>query len=175
MNRFVHTLLLSLLLFSATHVYAERSFVISPSVGDASIANVEGYKNSSVVRVDGTFHPIPQFGVNVFVASYPGFDSSGTGNAVSVKISGYGAGVTGRWPVHPHVQPYIRLDYMRWNAEATGLGRTLAKENGTSSGLAVGLRFPIKKFFGIKAEASGYNNVSDADIRQFSVGLTFEF
>lgn len=175
MDRFIHKLLLSLLLSSATHAYAESSFVISPSVGSASITNIDGYKNSPFVRVDGSFHPLPQFGVNVFVAGYPGFDSSGNGNAVSIKINGYGVGVTGRWPAHPHMQPYVRLDYMQWNAEATGLGRTLAKEGGGSAGLAVGIQFPIKKFFGIKAEVSGYNNVTGADIRQFSLGPTFEF
>jgi hypothetical protein len=163
------------LLLSATHVYAESSFLVSPSVGGASISNINGYKTSPFLRVDGSFYPIPQFGVSVFAAGYPGFDSSGGGNAVSIRINGVGAGVTGKWPVHPHAQPYVRLDYMLWNAEATGLGRTLAKDKGGSAGLAVGMQFPIISIFGIKAEVSGYNNVSGADIRQFSVGATFEF
>ncbi len=168
-------LLLSLLLLSATHAYAERSFVVSPSVGDASISYINGYNNSPYLRVDGSFHPIPQFGVNLFAASYSGFNSSGSGNAVAIKLSGVGAGVTGRWPVHPHVQPYVRLDYMLWNAESTALGRTLAKDKGGSAGLAVGVQFPIRSIFGIKAEASSYNKVSGANIRQFSLGATFEF
>jgi len=83
--------------------------------------------------------------------------------------------VTGRWPVHPHIQPYVRLDYLLWNVEATGLGRTLAKDSGGSAGFAVGVQFPIKSIYGIKAEVSGYNNVSGADIRQLSLGATFEF
>lgn len=175
MNRFIRRLLLSLLLLTATRVYAESSFIVSPSLGVASISNIDGYNSSAFLRVDGSFYPLPQLGFNVFVAGYPGFDSSGSGNNVSIKITGYGAGVTGRWPVHPHMQPYVRVDYMKWNAEAAGLGRTLAKDNGGSAGLAMGMQFPIKKIFGIKAEASGYNNVSGADIRQFSVGLTLEF
>lgn len=175
MDRVIHTLFLSLLLLSTAHVRAESTFIISPSVGGASISNIGGYDKSPFVRIDGSFHPLPQFGINVFVAHYPGFDASGGGNDVSIKINGYGAGVTGRWPVHPHAQPYVRVDYMRWDAEATGLGRTLAKDKGGSAGLAVGMQFPIRRIFGIKAELSGYNNVSGADIRQLSLGLTLEF
>lgn len=175
MDRFIHKLLLSLLLLSATHVYAESSFVVSPSVGSASVSNIAGYKNSPFLRVDGTFHPLPQFGVNVFVAGYPGFDSSSGAHDITIRVTGGGAGVIGRWPVHSHVQPYVRLDYMLWNVRSIALDRTLAKDTGGSAGFAAGVQFPIKKFFGIKAEASSYNNVSDADIRQFSVGLTFEF
>ncbi len=174
MDRLILRTLFSLLLLSAPHAYAERSYVVAPSVGAASISNIDGYDNSAYVRVDGAFHPIPQVGVGVFVASYPGFKSS-SGNEVTVKVNGYGVGVTGRWPVHPHVQPYVRLDYMRWDAEAEAFGRTLAKDSGGSPGLALGAQFPIKGFFGLKAEASGYNDVSGADIRQFSVGAMFEF
>lgn len=175
MNHFIHRLLLSLLLLSATNASAEKSFVVSPSVGSTSISNIDGYKNSPFLRVDGSFYPLAQFGINVFVTSYPGFDNRGNGNDITIKLTGYGAGVTGRWPVHPHVQPYVRVDYMKWDAKATGLGRTLAKDKGGSAGLAVGMQFPIKKIFGIKAEVSGYNNVSGADIRQLSLGLTLEF
>jgi hypothetical protein len=175
MDRFIRTLLLTLPLLSASHVYAEGSFVVSPSVGSASVSNIGGYRNSPNLRVDGSFYPLPEFGINAFYANYPGFDSSGSGNSVSVKISGFGAGVIGRWPVRPYMQPYVRVDYMRWNAESTGLGRTLAKDKGGSAGLAVGMQFPIRRIFGIKAEVSGYNNVSGADIRQFSLGLTLEF
>ncbi len=174
MDRLIHRVLFSLLLLSATHAYAERTYAVAPSVGYASISNMDGYDNSAYVRVDGTFHPIPQVGVGVFVASYPGFKSS-AGNEVTIKVNGYGVGVTGRWPVHPHVQPYVRLDYMMWDAEAEGFGRTLAKDSGGSPGLALGAQFPIKGFFGLKAEVSGYSNVSGADIRQFSVGAMFEF
>ncbi len=176
MDRFFCRLLFPLLLLlSATHVHAASSFVISPSVGSASISNISGYKSSTFLRLDGSFHPIPQLGVGVSLVGYPRFDSNGGGNNVSIKVTGYGAGVTGRWPVHPHVQPYVRVDHILWNAEVTGLGRTLAKDKGGSPGLAVGMQFPIKSIFGIKAEVSGYNNVSGADIRQFSLGATFEF
>lgn len=175
MERFIRKLFLAMLLLPATHVHAESSFIVSPSVGGASISNIDGYDKSPFVRIDGSFHPLPQFGINVFVAHYPGFDASGGGNDVSIKLTGYGAGVTGRWPVHPHMQPYVRLDYMRWHAEATGIGRTLANDKGGSAGLAMGLQFPIRRIFGIKAELSGYNNVSGADIRQLSIGLTLEF
>lgn len=175
MDRPICKLLLSLLLLTATHAYADSSFVVSPSVGSASVSNINGYKNSSYLRVDGSFHPLPEFGINLFVAGYSGFNSSGSGNSVAIKLNGYGAGVTGKWPVHPHAQPYVRIDHMRWNAEATGLGRTLAKDKGGSTGLAVGMQFPIKSIYGIKAEMSGYNNVSGADIRQFSLGLTIVF
>jgi len=174
MFRSVSRLFFSLLLLSATHAHAEGTFAVTPSVGSATISNLDGYKNSPFVRVDGSFNPIPQFGINLFAASYSGFDSSG-GNDVAIKLNGYGAGLTGRWPVHPHVQPYVRIDYMRWNAEATGLGRTLAKDSGGSAGLAVGAQFPIKGMFGVKAEVSGYNNVSGADIRQFLLGLMLQF
>lgn len=175
MDRPFGKLLLSLLLLSAPHAHADKSFIVSPSVGGASISNIDGYNNSPYLRIDGSFHPLPEFGVNVFVAGYGGFDTSGGGNDVTIRLNGYGAGMTGRWPVHPHVQPYVRLDYMLWNAEATGLGRTLAKDKGGSAGLAVGMQFPIRSIFGIKTELSGYNNVSGADIRQFSLGLTLEF
>lgn len=175
MERFIRKLFLAMLLLSATHVHAESSFIVSPSLGGASISNIDGYNNSPFLRVDGSFYPLPQLGVNVFVAHYPSFDSSGGASKVNIRVNGYGAGVTGRWPVHPHMQPFVRLDYMRWDAKATGIGRTLAKDKGGSAGFAVGMQFPIKRVFGIKAEVAGYNNVSGADIRQFSLGLVFEF
>jgi hypothetical protein len=175
MDRLIHKLLPALLLIASMHAHADSSFLVSPSLGTASISNLDGYTSSPLIRVDGSFHPIPQFAVGVFVANLTGFESTGSGNAVSIQVNGYGAGVTGRWPVHPHVQPYARLDYMMWSAESTGLGRTLAKDQGGSAGLALGVQFPIKKIFGVKAEFSGYNNVSGANIRQFSVGATFEF
>jgi hypothetical protein len=111
----------------------------------------------------------------LFGVQYEGFESSGSGNAVKIKLSGFGPGVTGRWPVHPNVQPYVRLDYMFWNAESIALGRTLAKEDGGSAGLALGVHFPIKRIFGAKVEVSRYNNVSGADIQQVLVGAVFEF
>jgi hypothetical protein len=168
-------LLLSLLLLSATQAYANGTFAVSPSAGVASISNINGYGNSTYLRVDGGFYPLPEIGVNLFVVNYFGFKSNVGGSNVEIKVNGFGPGITGRWPVHPHVQPYARIDYMRWNAESKGFGRTLAKDKGGSTGLAVGVQFPIKSYYGVKAEVSGYNNVSGANIRQFAVGATFEF
>ena len=48
---------------------------------------------------------------------------------------------------------------------ATGLGRTLTKDKEVVQ--VCGRMHPIRRIFGIKAEVSGYNNVSGADIRQF--------
>ena len=174
MDRYINILLLPLLL-TATPAAAERSYAVSPTLGYATISNIDGYKDASNIRIEGSFYPVPQFAANLFVVSYAGFESSGAGNPVTLNVNGYGAGVTGRWPVHPHVQPYVRLDYMMWSAEATGLGRTLGKDQGGSAGFALGMQFPIKKIFGAKAEVSGYNDISGANIRQFSLGATFEF
>jgi len=175
MERLTSGLLLSLLLMFATHANARGTFVVSPSVGSASINNISGYDNANFLRVDGGYYPLPELGINLFGVGYSNFNSNGGGNSVAIKLSGYGPGVTGRWPVHPNVQPYVRIDYMLWKTEATGLGRTLANDKGGSAGLAVGAQFPIKRLFGLKAEVSGYNNVSGANIRQVSVGAAFEF
>jgi hypothetical protein len=175
MNHSIGRLLLSVLLLAATQAYARGTFAVSPSVGVASISNINGYGNSSYLRVDGGFYPLPEIGVNLFAVNYFGFKSSVGGNDVEIKVTGFGPGVTGRWPVHPHVQPYVRVDYMRWNAKSTGFGRTLAEDKGGSAGLAVGVQFPIKSYYGVKTEVSGYNNVSGANIRQFAVGMAFEF
>jgi hypothetical protein len=175
MERSIVRLLFSLLLLSATQAYARGTFVISPSVGSASISNISGYKESSVARLDAGYFPLPELGVGLFGIGYSDFKSNGSGNAVAIKLSGYGPSVTGRWPVHPNVQPYVRLDYLFWKAESTGLGRTLANDKGGSAGLAAGVHFPIKRFLGAKVEVSRYNNVSGADIQQFSIGAVFEF
>ncbi len=174
MDRNIYGVIVSLLLLVATPAFADKSFMVSPSVGNASINNISGYKNAYIARVDAAFFPIPEFGVGVFALASSEFRSSG-GQDVFVKVTGPGLGVTGRWPAHPHMQPYARADYLFWTAEANGLGRALGKESGGSAGLALGVQFPIKRFLGIKTEVSGYNKVSGAQIRQFSVGLTFEF
>lgn len=175
MVRHICSLLLSLLLFLAASAHAEQSFMVSPSVGNASINNISGYKNSSFLRIDGSYYPLPEIGIGVFIVKYSDFESSGAGNKVAIKMDGSGVGLTAKLPIHPHVQPYVRIEYMRWNAEATGLGRTLGTDKGGSTGLALGMQFPIRKMFGVKAEAAGYNKVSGANIRQFSVGLTLKF
>lgn len=156
MYRSVSRLFFLLLLLFATHAHAERTFAVTPSVGIGS-SNLEGARKGPFVRVDGSFYPTPQFGIGLFAAGYFG-------------LNGYGAGLTGIWPAHPDVQPYVRVDYMLWNA--TGLNRN---GSGGSAGLAVGAQFPINGIFGFKAEVSGYNHVSGEDIRQFSLGLMFQF
>lgn len=174
MRHFTCSILLPLLLLTS-QANAESSFFVSPSIGNASIQNIKGYGEATFLRVDGRYHPIPEVGVGIFAALYDGFRSNSEGNPVDISLNGYGVGVTGKWPVHPHVQPYVRLDYMIWNAESTGLYRTLGKDKGGSPGIALGIQVPIKKIFGVRAEVSNYNNVSGANIRQFLVGLTLEF
>lgn len=175
MHRPIFRLVVSLLLLTATQAHADKSFMVSPAVGKASISNISGYGDANLLRVDGSYYLLPEFGFNVFVAGYQDFKSSGSGTAVAIKVNGFGPGLIARWPVHPNVQPYARLDYMRWTAEATGLGRTLGKDTGGSMGLALGAQFPISSRLGIRAEVAGYNNVSGANIRQFLVGLTVGF
>ncbi len=156
MYRSIGRLSFLLLLLFATHAHAERTIAVAPSLGIAS-SNHEGAHKGSFVRVDGSYYPTPQFGISLFAAGYFG-------------LNGYGAGLTGRWPVQPHLQPYVRVDYMLW--DATGGSRN---ESGGSAGLAVGAQFPIKGIFGVNAEVSDYNNVNGADLRQFSLGLLFQF
>ena len=175
MDRHLCSLLLSLLLLSATRAYADKSFVVSPSIGGASISNISGYNNAAFLRVDGSYFPVPEFGVGAFVAGYQDFKPSNSTNGAAIKVNGYGVGMTGRWPVSPHVQPYVRVDYMFWNAEAKGLGQTIAKQHGGSAGLALGVQVPVRRMIGVKAEISAYNKVSDANLRQFSIGWVFEF
>lgn len=174
MDRLLRSAVVSLSLLATTQACADNTFMVSPTLGSASISNISGYDRADFVRVDGAYRPIPEFGVGGFVVGYQDFKPS-SGTAVAIKLRGAGLSVTGRWPVSVHVQPYVRADYLFWQAEATGLGRTLAKDNGRSPGLALGAQFPIKGMFGVKAEVAGYNNVSGADIRQFSVGLTLDF
>jgi hypothetical protein len=174
MDRLLRSAVVSLLLLAATQAHADNAFMVSPSLGSASISNISGYNRAAFLRVDGAYRPIPAFGVGGFVVGYQDFKPS-SGTAVAIKLRGAGLSLTGRWPVGEHVQPYVRADYLFWQAEATGIGRTLAKDNGRSPGLALGAQFPIKRMFGVKAEVAGYNNVSGADIRQLSVGLTLDF
>ncbi|MBU1425003.1 MAG: porin family protein [Gammaproteobacteria bacterium] len=175
MNLHIIRWVFALLLLSATQAYAGGTFVVSGMAGGASPGDGSGYNNSTLVRLDGGYFLLPEFGFNLSVANYNGFKTSGSGTEIDIKITGGALGVVGKWPVHPHVQPYVRLDYMRWNAEATGLNRTLGKDQGGSAGLAVGVQVPIKKIFGAKAEVSGYNNVSGVNIRQIAIGWVLEF
>jgi hypothetical protein len=175
MDRLVFKLLVSLLLSIATQAHADKSFMVSPSIGNASTSNIKGYDNVSMTRVDGSYFPVPELGVNLFVEKYSDFKPSGNGPAVAINVKGYGTGIIGRWPVHPNVQPYVRLDYMRWTVEAVGLGRVLGRDIGHSPGLALGVHFPITEKYGVKAEASGFNKVNSANIRKLMLGLTIAF
>lgn len=175
MDCYLHRVLLLLLLLPAAPLHAEVTFAVSPSVGMASINNIDGYNDTNYLRIDGTFFPLPQLGISLFANHYEDFESTGAGHDVAIRLHGNGVGVMGRWPLHPHVQPYLRADYMLWRADAIALGRTVGKEDGGSAGLAVGVNFPIKSIFSIKSEVSGYNDVSGADLRQFSLGAMFEF
>jgi Outer membrane protein beta-barrel domain len=164
-----------LLLLPATQAYADKTFFVSPLLGNASISNISGYGNAAFLRIDGSFFPVPQFGVGAFVAGYQDFKPNSGSNGAAIKVNGYGVGITGRWPVSPHMQPYARLDYMFWNAEAKGLGLSVAKQNGGSPGIALGVQVPVWRMLGVRAEVSAYNKVSDANLRQFSIGWVFEF
>lgn len=175
MNLHIIRWVLALLLLSATQAYARGTFVVSGMAGSASPGTGSGFSNSNLVRLDGGYFLLPEFGFNLSVANYNSFTSLGSGTRIDIKITGGALGVVGKWPVHPHVQPYVRLDYMRWNAKATGLNRTLGTDQGGSAGLAVGVQVPIKKIFGAKAEVSGYNNVSGVNIRQIAIGWVLEF
>jgi len=170
----MRTLLMFLLFLPAAHA-RDMSFTVSPSTGMATISNMDGYDDAPFLRIYGGFHPLPQLGLYAFGVDYADFDSNRGSNNVTIKVNGFGVGVMGRWPAHRHVGPYIRADYFRWYAELEALGRTLAKDNGGSPGLAVGIQFPIWRMIGVNAEFAGYNDVSGADLRQASVGVKFEF
>lgn len=174
MDRFIASLAFTLLMLAAVPSYAQLGFEVAPSVGAATITNIDGYNDTTFIRVDGSFYPLPQLAANLFVIGYNDFETS-SGNAVAISLRGGGAGVIGKWPVNAHFMPYARAEYFHWNAEATALNRTVGKDKGNSFGLALGAEFPIKKIFGAKAEVSGYNDVSGANIRQISVGMTLSF
>lgn len=175
MDRFIRTFVFALLLLPATQLHAKLSFAVSPSLGIATITNIDGYNDAHFLRIDGSFYPLPQVAVNLFATKYADFENSGAGSDVAIELQGGGVGVIGRWPVHEHFMPYLRAEYLLWSAKATGLDRTLAEDDGSSAGLAIGAHFPIKNIYGIKTEFAGYNDVSGANLRQFSVGLMFEF
>lgn len=175
MERYFRNLILALLVLPAAPLHAEFSFSISPSLGEASLSNIDGYDDATYLRIDGTFYPLPQLGVGVFSTFYDDFESSSGGNDIAIALDGIGVGLMGRWPLTPHVQPYLRGDYLKWNAKATGLGRTLARDDGVSLGAAVGVHFPLIKGFGLRAEHARYDDVSGADLRQTSLAWILEF
>jgi hypothetical protein len=152
------------------------SIQISPSAGRASIANVDGYQPANYTRLDAAFFPIPEFGAGVFGISYQNFKpAGGNGTNTTINVNGSGISLTGRWIAGAHVRPYIRAEYMSWRARASALGQTLQDQNGWSPGFTLGVQFPFSRVVGAKVEMTRYNKISDANIRQFSLGLTFEF
>ncbi len=184
MDRSLKNLFFSLLLLAGCQTATAASFMVSNSLGSASISNIDGYENAAYFRLDGSFFLFPQLGFNIFIVDYTDFDynnsdfgptASTTNNRVSLALKGNGFGVTGRWPMHPHFQPYARAEYFNWDLEARSLDRTIGKDNGGSMGIAVGAQFPIRRFFGLKAEALRYEDISGADINQMAIGLAFEF
>ncbi len=172
-----------LLLFAVSPVVTAASFMVSNSAGSASISNLDGYDNAMYLRLDVGYFPIPQIGFNIFINDYDDFQyneayslfSNTATNAVDLVLKGRGVGVTGRWPINTHFQPYLRAEYYDWDLEARSLNRTVGKDSGGNLGIVVGAQFPVRKFFGFKAEAIRYNDISGADIDHLALGLVFEF
>lgn len=170
-----------LLLLAGCQTATAASFMVSNSLGSASISNIDGYEDATYFRLDGSFFLFPQLGFNIFAVDYNDFDYNNSDfgvtptNRVSLALKGNGLGVTGRWPMHPHFQPYARAEYFNWDLEARSLNRTIGKDSGGSMGVAVGAQFPIRRFFGLKAEMLRYEDISGADINHMAIGLTFEF
>ena len=175
MESLLRSLFISLLVFSGNNVIAETSFMVSPVLGAASVSNINGYRNTTYVRVDGNFYLLPQLGLNLFYADYADFETSSGATPVSLSLNGYGIGVTGRWPLHPHIQPFVRIDYFAWDSKVNSRGKTVGADSGSSTGFALGILIPIKSFLGLKGEILRYVDVSDADIDQISFGATFQF
>ena len=166
---------MTLLLSSVSNSHAESSFVFTPSIGTATVSNISGYSSAFSSRFDGLFFIIPQLGFNVFYNNYEDFKTTGSGTPVSLSLIRYGLGIIARWPINKHVQPYVRAEYFSWDSKAKSLGNTIGTDKGYSNGLALGIHFPIKRFFGLKLELQRSNNVSGATIDQVSLGTAFEF
>lgn len=158
-----------------TNAHAESSFVVTPSIGTATVSNIDGYSSAFSTRFDALFFIIPQLGFNIFYNNYDDFKTTGSGTPVSLSLYRYGLGAIARWPINKHIEPFIRAEYFSWNSEAKSLGYTIGADKGNSSGVALGIHFPIKKFFGLKLELQRSNEVSGATIDQFSLGTAFEF
>lgn len=175
MDRLLRCLLFSLLLFPISEVYADNTLMISPSVGTASVSNIDGYDNSQFFRVDGTLFPIPQVGINIFAVNYQDFENNSGANSVKLTLEGQGFGLIGRWPINEQLQPYLRLEYFSWDVELKAFSHTISKDSSNSTGLGLGVQFTLSSGFGLKLEAMRYNDVSGADINQLALGATFEF
>ncbi|MES0328486.1 MAG: hypothetical protein ABUK13_09890 [Gammaproteobacteria bacterium] len=179
MESLLRSLFITFLLFFASCVTAETSFIVSPSFGAASVNNINGYQDTTYARVDGSVYLSPQLGLNLFYADYDDFEGNSGGTPVSLSLSGYGFGVIGKWPLYRQMQPFIRGEFFAWDSEAYSLGGTVGIDSGFSAGLALGVQFPIefsiKYFTGLKIEVLRYNDISGADIDQFSFGALFKF
>lgn len=179
MESLLRHLFITLILLFGNSATAETSFIVSPGIGKASINNINGYKDTAYIRVDGSFFPLPQLGFNLFYTDYADFESNSGGTPVSLSLRGYGIGALGTWPLNHQVQPFARGEYFTWDSEAYSLGVTAGKDRGSSIGLALGVQFPlklnIKKFTGLKVEVLRYKDISSADIDQFSFAAIFEF
>ena len=174
MDSLLRTLLLTVVLVSASATAAESTFMVSPVLGVASetAGNVD---DSRYMRIDGSFYPLPQLGINLFFIRYDDFEAKGGGVPVSISLGGGGAGVIGRWRPAEYVEPFVRAEYLLWNSEATSLNQTLGSDSGGSFGIATGAMFPITSLFGLKLELLRYAEISGSDFNHLSLGLMFEF
>lgn len=175
MKQILRSLLLALLLLPVQHALAdEMKFGLTGHAGSASISNFSAFSNSRYLRLSGNLDVNEMLSFSLFGTRYSGFTSGGA-NPTEVKLTASGIGATGTWPLHPHLLPYLRVEYMKWSLSSYGFGRTLASENGGSLGMAAGLRLPVSESAAFLIETSGYNKVSDANIRQYALGLTLTF
>ncbi len=173
MEAFFRHILLCSLLLSASTVADAASFMVSPALGIASETD-GNVKDSTYIRVDGSFYPLQHFGVNVFLTAYEDFKTQGGVSSVSVSLSGGGVGVIGRWRLAEHLHTFIRADYLSWQSEATIQGHPLGSDSGGSFGAAAGFMFTINSLFGLKVEALRYNDISGSDFNHLSLAMTFE-
>ncbi len=174
-----HFLFLLLLLFGSQAV-ADDLGVLSIASGKASVSNIDGYDKSSYYRWDGVFFFTPRWGVNVFITGYEDFvpstsPSATTTSPVTLNLDTKGLGLTHRWPLYPHFQPFIRAEFLDWQLEANAFARRVGKDRGKSLGVALGFDLPSRNALGLRAEAIRYSDISGADIDQLSVGLTIRF
>lgn len=177
MERVSKALFFILVLLFGNPVLAEPSFMVSPALGVANIANNDAYESSTFLRVDGSYFFTPQFGLDLFLMGYSDFETKTTGHDIALELNGYGLGVIGRWPLHERVWPYLRAEVLSWRAKAMLINenRKVGSDDGNSLGLAVGVQFPISRLIGLKTEFVRHNDISGADINHFAFGMTFSF
>lgn len=166
MNRLLQPLFVILLLLAGNPTEADQSVMLSPSIGFTSSNDIEGKYNSSFMRADYAFFPETEYGFGLFFANHSDFLFLS-----STIISGYGIGVTRRWSLLKHFQPYLRADLFSWEI----YDNHSKIDSGYSPGFTIGLQLPIWDFFSYKLEASQFFDINGTDIEQFGVGTTFEF